>query len=561
MKTKILFFLLFIIMIIPDYNFAQVENVPLSNAVYDFLKEMRVKRIISKLNDDDPNLSRFQIVRHLKEIQINRNELSNTEKKFLGKYLIEFDINEISKKNTTSLFKSNMKMSTGFKDFFSDKEKYLFAYQKADNNVFIEGTGHLYYINELKPSKKANAKIFEGGFTIRGSLFNHLGYFFDVSKGGAVGDSVLTVSAFPPIKTNFKYVENIENIKNFDFTNGYLKYYTSPAEGMDLSVQLGREKIKYGLGYSGSLVLSGDAPNMDFLKFNLNYGILSYSSIFGSTVGEFNKDVSKNFTKYFSANRLKLSFDKLFDVGIGESIIYSRGFELAYLNPVIFYKFVEHSLQDRDNGTIFADIQTHFLKDFELQGTFFLDENILSNLSDFTKASNKTAYQLGFFWYEPAGLKNLSLIFEYTKIRPFVYTHFNSKNAYSAFGVGLGNQIGPNADQLFTKLTYNLSDRIRFNLEYQKIRKGENVFNNAGELIKNAGGNISQGFRGGMDSDTAIFLNGTRINTDHVLFSVSIEPIKNYLFDINYVYNISKNLTEGIKEDLSYAFIKFSVNY
>jgi len=561
MKTKILFFLLFVMLVLSNNIFAQIENEPLASTVYDFLKEMRVKRIIRTLNDDDPNLSRFQILRHLNEIQIKRNELSNTEKKLLKNYMIEFDPREVNKKTTTSLFKSNMSMTNGFSDFFSDKEKYLFAYQKGDNNVFMEGTGHLYYINELKPNKKANAKIFDVGFRIRGTVFNHLGYYFDVSKGGAVGDSVLTELALPPIKTSFKYVENIENIKNYDFANGYLKYYTSPTEGMDLSVQLGREKLKYGLGYSKSLTLSGETPNMDFLKFNLNYGIISYSSIFGSTVGEFNNDRSKNFTKYFSANRLKLSFENLFDVGIAESIIHSRGFELAYLNPVIFYKFVEHSLQDRDNGTIFADIQTHFLKDFELQGTFFLDENILSNLSDFTKASNKTAYQLGFFWYEPVGLKNLSLIFEYTKIRPFVYTHFNPKNAYSAFGVGIGHPIGPNADQVFTKLSYNLSDRVRFNLEFQKIRKGENIVDANGELVRNVGGDISQGFRGGIDSDTALFLDGVRINTDHVRFNVVFEPIKNYVFDLNYVYNLNKNLSHGGKEDLSYAYARFSINY
>ena len=548
-------------LVLSNNIFAQIENEPLASTVYDFLKEMRVKRIIRTLNDDDPNLSRFQILRHLNEIQIKRNELSNTEKKLLKNYMIEFDPREVNKKTTTSLFKSNMSMTNGFSDFFSDKEKYLFAYQKGDNNVFMEGTGHLYYINELKPNKKANAKIFDVGFRIRGTVFNHLGYYFDVSKGGAVGDSVLTELALPPIKTSFKYVENIENIKNYDFANGYLKYYTSPTEGMDLSVQLGREKLKYGLGYSKSLTLSGETPNMDFLKFNLNYGIISYSSIFGSTVGEFNNDRSKNFTKYFSANRLKLSFENLFDVGIAESIIHSRGFELAYLNPVIFYKFVEHSLQDRDNGTIFADIQTHFLKDFELQGTFFLDENILSNLSDFTKASNKTAYQLGFFWYEPVGLKNLSLIFEYTKIRPFVYTHFNPKNAYSAFGVGIGHPIGPNADQVFTKLSYNLSDRVRFNLEFQKIRKGENIVDANGELVRNVGGDISQGFRGGIDSDTALFLDGVRINTDHVRFNVVFEPIKNYVFDLNYVYNLNKNLSHGGKEDLSYAYARFSINY
>jgi hypothetical protein len=300
---------------------------------------------------------------------------------------------------------------------------------------------------------------------------------------------------------------------------------------------------------------------MDFLKLTFKYGIINFSSVFGSTVGEYSPDREERYSKYFTANRLKLSFDKLFDVGIGETVISSRGIELGYINPLIFYKFAEMSLQDRDNGTIFADIQTHFIKNLELQGTFFLDENILSNLSDLSKASNKTAYQLGFFWYEPAGLKNVSLIFEYTKIRPYVYTHFDRKNTYSAFGVGLGHPIGPNADQLFFKLRYNLSEKVTLNLEFQKIRKGKNYYDAEGNLVRNVGGDIFQTFRGGIDSEEAYFLDGVRENTESIGVNISYEPIRNYVFDLHYSNNILKNITYDQNTDNSYAYLKFRFNY
>jgi hypothetical protein len=231
------------------------------------------------------------------------------------------------------------------------------------------------------------------------------------------------------------------------------------------------------------------------------------------------------------------------------------------VNPLIFYKFVEQSLQDRDNGTIFVEMQTHFIKDLELQGTFFLDENILSNLSDFNKSTNKSAYQLGFFWYEPVGLKNLSLIFEYTKIRPYVYSHFDPKNTYTAFGVIMGHPIGPNSDQIFTKLAYNLSDKVSFNLEYQHIRKGENTYNSEGEPVNNVGGNVYNPYLPNVDSDQATFLDGIRINEDYAMFNVRYEPLKNYVFDLNYAYDISNNLTYGGKNDISYLYLRFSLGY
>ncbi len=563
MTTKILYFILItgIFAFICRNSNSQIENVPLNNTVYDFLKEMQVKGIINGVNDDNPNLSRFQVSDFLNSIGMKGNELSVTEKKLLDKFTVEFVPEAMNKKNTASMFHSNMNVSNGFRYILSDKQKYVLSYEKNRNNLFIEPLLNVYIANSVKPDAKKSAKIFDGGFRFRGSLFDHLGYEFRFIKGGAVGDSVLVETVFPKIKSTFKYAEDIENITNYDFVGGYLKYYLSPAEGMDISAQFGREKITFGLGYSGSLALSGEAPDMDFLKLNFRYGIINYTSVFGSTVGEYSPDRDKRYSKYFTANRLKLSFDKLFDVGIGETVISSRGIELGYINPLMFYKFAEMSLQDRDNGTIFADIQTHFVKDLELQGTFFMDENILSNLSDLSKASNKTAYQLGFFWYEPAGLKNVSLKFEYTKIRPYVYTHFDFKNTYSAFGTGLGHPIGPNADQLFFNLKYNFDDKLSLNLSYQKERKGQNYYDQEGNLLKNTGGDIFQSFRVGIDNDEAYFLDGVRVNNDYLRFNLRYELLKNYVFDFSYITALEKNLTYGTENNSGYGFVKFSFKY
>lgn len=564
MKTKILLFLLFVItgmILMNGKSYAQIENVPLNNPVYDYLKEMNVKRIISGYHDDDPNLSRFQVADFLNTIQMKGNELSNAEKDLLKKYMIEFIPEEINKKTTASMFHSNMNVSNGFKFIFSQKQKYLFSYEKNKNNVFIEPLGDLYYINSFSPDTKENAQIFDGGLRFRGTLFEHLGYNFSFLKGGTAGDSILVESAFPEIKSTFKYQENIENIVNYDFANGYLKYYFEPSDGMGLAFQIGREQLKYGVGYSDRLALSGKAPNLDFLKFQFQYGIINFSSIFGSTVGEYNDERDLRYTKYFTANRLKFAIENLFDVGIGETVISSRGIELGYLNPLIFYKFVEQSLQDRDNGTIFTDIQTHFLKDLEFQGTFFLDENIISNLSNLEKASNKTAYQLGLYYYEPVGIKNLSFIFEYTKIRPYVYSHYDQENTYTAFGANLGHPIGPNADQLFFKLKYNVNEKLSMNLEYQKVRKGQNYYDSAGALVRNVGGNVYNAYRDGVDNSEAYFMDGVRVNNYLLGINIRYEPLKNYVFNFNYTADLEKNLTNGTEDNSGFGYVKFSFGY
>ena len=217
MTTKILFLVLTIFAIAFGEINAQIENVPLADPVYVFLKEMRVKRIITDYNDDDPNMSRFQVADQLRLMFRKKDQLSRTEKKILNKYMVEFLPEELNSRTTTSLFGGNTGASDGLKGLISDKQKYLFAYKKSSNNIFINVIGNLYYVNGIKPKVKDNAYLFDGGIDIRGSLFDRLGYNFSVAKGGAAGDSVLIESAFPPIKANFKYVEDIENIISPEF--------------------------------------------------------------------------------------------------------------------------------------------------------------------------------------------------------------------------------------------------------------------------------------------------------------------------------------------------------
>jgi hypothetical protein len=247
---------------------------------------------------------------------------------------------------------------------------------------------------------------------------------------------------------------------------------------------------------------------------------------------------------------------------MGEAIVYSgRGIELAYLSPIPFYKFIEMNLQDRDNGNIYFELQTGFIPNLELQGTFFLDENILSNLGELDNFTNKTAYQLGTFWYEAFTINNLSWILEYTRIRPYVYSHVNIKNTYTAWGTNLGHRIGPNSDEIFTRFAYNINRWIGASLEYRHQRSGENIYDDDGNLIKNVGGDIFVSHDVSREDDTAIFLDGIRIDTDVFQAGIRIEPFRDFVFDIIYNYSIQNNLTKNIKKDYSYGLIKFSLEY
>ena len=544
-----------------DTTFSQVENVPLTNSVYTFLKEMKVKGILSFIREDDPVLSRFEVKDLLEKVNNQFTELSSTEKKLLDKYRIEFS-DSIAPDSSTQLFNPPNNLFSDLDQMLTNKVKYLYAYQEPENNIYFEWLGHFYHGQDFSQDHAVNSNLYDIGFRIRGTVFNHLGYNFTAIKGGVSGNKNFAEVIDPRLLTNFKWIENSENIGNYDFAYGYLKYHTEPYKDMNISVQLGREDVTLGYGYGSKLILSGDNPTMDFIKFNFDYGIISYTSLHASTTGYFSFTPEQRYTKYFAHNHLKLKFNNLFDIGIGETMIYSgRGIELGYSSPVGFYKFIEMELQDRDNGNLYFDLQTKFIKNLELQATFLLDENILSNLGDLEKYTNKTAYQVGAFWYQPLNINDLSLILEYTRIRPYVYTHFDIKNNYTAFGANLGHKIGPNADELMIRTNYNFNEWLRGTIEYRYQREGNNVYADDGTLIKNVGGDVALSHGYILETDRAYFLDGERVNTNFFSVGFRVEPIRDFIFDISYNFNKSTNTTKNISSEISYALLRFTLEY
>ena len=53
--------LTFVSILFGPLTFSQVENVQLHHSIYTFLKEMKVKGILSFIREDDPVISRFEV--------------------------------------------------------------------------------------------------------------------------------------------------------------------------------------------------------------------------------------------------------------------------------------------------------------------------------------------------------------------------------------------------------------------------------------------------------------------------------------------------------------------
>ncbi|MDZ7764290.1 MAG: hypothetical protein U5K00_07655 [Melioribacteraceae bacterium] len=181
-----------------------------------------------------------------------------------------------------------------------------------------------------------------------------------------------------------------------------------------------------------------------------------------------------------------------------------------------------------------------------------MDENILGHLQNLTRFSNKTAYQLGAMYYEAFGINDFSLFVEYTRIRPYVYTHKSLTDNHTAYGQIVGHHIGPNSDEIFVKTAYNLNEWIRPSLSFSYIRAGENIYED-GVLVRNVGGNVFEPYRPYIDSDDAVFLDGNRVNSTEIIFSTRIEPVRDIIFDLSYTYLFRDHVTENYSSKLGFA--------
>lgn len=542
---------------------AQVETILLKNDIYVFLKEMKVKGVIDSFGEEDPVLSKGKIGTLLDSINRNSSRLSEIELTRLRRFIGEFGYDHKNAAKNTEMFGGSQPLIDNVMDVFTDKQKHLYVYyhDSSKTTAYFEAVGNLNY-GQLNSPFYNNAAIYDIGFRLRGTIAGSIGYQLEVQKGLATGNKPVALTLDPRLGFNFKFIEDIENVPNYDYTRGYVRYASSPIVDMELSIQIGRDDLRLGYGYGDRLTLGNNLPIMDFIKFDFTYGLVRFTSNHISTVGNFFTNRELSYNKYIANNRITFSLPDLFDIGIGESIIYSgRDLELAYLTPLQFYKFAEMSLQDRDNGQLWLDFQSDFLDNFEIQATFFLDENILSNFGELDKFSNKTAYQIGTYWYQPFGFENFWLKSEFTRIRPYVYSHDNPKNNFSSWGVPVGHRIGPNAQEFFIELGYHITDRIRAFGEFRFTEKGLNRFDTQGNLLQNVGSDVFIPYRYLVDPEKLDFLSGDYSKQVLTVFSLRYEPVHEHVFFVHFTNAFYQVPAQLISTTTSYWNFVYQMEY
>ena len=271
-----------------------------------------------------------------------------------------------------------------------------------------------------------------------------------------------------------------------------------------VTAEFGQDNHFYGNGIR-SLVLSDFGNSFPYLKLTTNVGKVKYTNLFaqltattfGDGLGTFGN--TRFPTKYMALHHLSVNIGSKLNIGLFESIIYHRGdssrsdLELAYLNPLIFYRAVEQDQGSPDNAAIGFDFKWKLTKNIQTYGQLFVDEMVLSRLFDGQGWwGNKVVYQLGAKWFDFLKVQNLDIQLEYNFARPYTYAHADNLTNYTHYDQSLAHPLGANFNEYLAVLRYKWRDKLMVTAQVMLANKGlDDSDNNFGGDIFRSYGDVA----------------------------------------------------------------------
>jgi len=246
---------------------------------------------------------------------------------------------------------------------------------------------------------------------------------------------------------------------DFDYpvAEGYLSYTPNKY----FNFQFGHGKNFIGDGYR-SLLLSDNASPYPFFKLNTTFWKLKYTNTWMS-LRDVRPDVVADGsfkTKYMANHYLSLNVTKRLNIGLFENVIWTndndRGFDLNYLNPVIFYRAIEFSTGSRGGNALIGLTGKYKFSDrFNAYAQVIIDEfSTGAVFSDEKSFQNKQGVQLGFKYYDAFNIDNLQLQFEFNQVRPYVYSNNEIVLNYGHNNQSMAHLWGANFRELIAIARY-----------------------------------------------------------------------------------------------------------
>jgi hypothetical protein len=238
-----------------------------------------------------------------------------------------------------------------------------------------------------------------------------------------------------------------------------------------INAQIGHDRNFIGEGYRSMILSDFSNPSM-FLKLDVKIWRFTFSNIWSQMTADVIFDSQGRPTdgrypqKWFSHHRLGTNIGKKLNIGIFESVMMNE-FNWNYLNPIIFYRWVEHQLGTPDKIMLGMDAKWNFTKGMQFYGQFALDEFVFNEffgIDGKQSSRNKYGLQAGYKYIDVFKIKNLDIQLEYNQARPYTYQEKFPFQAFSNYRTPLTHPLGANFREFIGILRYQPFPRLFANI-------------------------------------------------------------------------------------------------
>jgi hypothetical protein len=287
-------------------------------------------------------------------------------------------------------------------------------------------------------------------FNFTASIYESQGVFADYYNRYA--NSIKPSGGNPAIIPGIGIAKGFKE-NNFDFPSADANISFVPSKFFNL--QLGYSRNFIGDGYRSLLEGDGASP-YPFFKINTTFWKIKYTNTYMwlKDVRE-EATVDRTYATKFMANHyLSWNVTKRWNLGFFESVVWAntndRGFDLSFVNPVIFFRSVEFTSSSRSgNAVLGLTTKVKWNNSVNLYAQFLLDEFSLGDMKAGDKSwKNKYGYQIGAKYYNAFGISNLFLQAEYNRVRPYTYAHSDPLTNYGHNNQSMGHNWGSNFNEL-----------------------------------------------------------------------------------------------------------------
>lgn len=336
-----------------------------------------------------------------------------------------------------------------------------------------------------------NVYVNTRGVLVQASVHDHFYFYTGFHENQArylsYIDSLVRKDTVVPGQGKVKFMKD----EAFDFSQsiGGIGYRT----GKHFDFLLANDKNFIGDGYR-SLLLSDNSYSYPFLRIHMTYWKFRYSvyyMVMQNMRGGYDENIGYT-KKYSTMHNLDLNVGKKnkLSVGIFEAVMWkpaaSRGYELHYLNPIIFLRPVENSVGSPDNAFLGMNIRWKINRKNTVYTQVMLDEFLL----DEVRAGkgwwgNKQAFQFGYKSWSLFGVKYLNVQAEFNFVRPFTYAHRSNAQDYTHANQPLAHPLGSDFAESVSFLNYrwkNLSAELK--VQYARLGRDTGNVNLGNDIFK-----------------------------------------------------------------------------